>query len=399
MGTQEVSVIEIVSPESVGIHSDRLSAVDMAMQSYIDEGKFAGISTLIACKSKVIHFGRYGKLNLGTGTPVRSDSLFRIYSLTKPIISVGALILYEEGYFDFDEPVSTWLPEFKHFRVWQEYDRDATSAVETDITLWHLFTHTSGLGYGFGEPTHPVDKMYQDAKLIRPPLTLEYPLAELVQRLSTLPLVAQPGATWHYGLSHDVLGYLIELISGKTCEAFLRERLFTPLGMDDTSFFVPPEKLARFGPLYSYSEQEGLTVVDEVVTSPFIQSDVVPSGGGGLVSSMPDYYRFMLMLAHGGTLDGVRILNQSTVAMMTTNQLSGPTFPVRFDNPWPGMGYGLGIGVQTMESRQIGWIGISGTTAWWYPQEDIIAIALPQALFNWEASDRLLGMANELLAV
>jgi CubicO group peptidase (beta-lactamase class C family) len=373
----------------------------MVMQSYIDEGKFAGISTLIACKSKVIHFGRYGKLDLRTGTPVRSDSLFRIYSLTKPIISAGALILYEEGYFDLDEPISNWIPEFKDLRVWQEHDRvnEATTALMTDITFWHLFTHTSGLGYGFGEPTHPVDKMYQDAKLLHPPLTLKYPLPELVRRISTLPLVAQPGATWHYSLSHDVLGYLIERISGKTCEEFLRERLFTPLGMDDTSFFVPPEKLARFGPLYSYSEQEGLTVVDEVVTSPFIQSDVVPSGGGGLVSTMLDYYRFMLMLAQGGTLDGVRILKQSTVTTMTTNQLSGPTFPVRFDDPWPGMGYGLGIGVQTMESSQIGWIGISGTTAWWYPQEDMIVIALPQALYNWEASDRLLEMASELIAV
>jgi CubicO group peptidase (beta-lactamase class C family) len=239
--------------------------------------------------------------------------------------------------------------------------------------------------------------MYQNADLIRSPLSLQCALPELVQKISTLPLVAQPGATWHYSLSHDVLGYLIELISRKTCEEFLHERLFTPLGMDDTSFFVPPEKLERFGPLYSYSEQEGLTPVDEVVASPFIKSDVIPSGGGGLVSTMPDYYRFMSMLANGGILDGIQILKHDTVTLMMTNQLSGPTFPVRFDDPWPGMGYGLGIGVQTMEPRQIGWIGISGTTAWWYPQEDMIVIALPQALFNWEASDRLLGMAGELL--
>src|SRR5262249_504338 len=157
---------------------------------------------------------------------------------------------------------------FKQFRVWQAHDsvNDTTSALERDITFWHLFTHTSGLGYGFGEPTDPIDKMYQDAQLTRPPLTLQYPLPEFVRRMSTLPLAAQPGTTWRYSLSHDVLGYLIEVISGKTCEAFLRERLFTPLGMDDTSFFVPPEKLARFGPLYSYSEQEGLTVTDAVAT-------------------------------------------------------------------------------------------------------------------------------------
>ena len=391
-------MIELVASESVGVPSERISAIDGAMQSYIAQNKLAGITTLIACKGKVIHFGCYGKLDINTGIPIRPDSLFRIYSLTKPIVSVAALMLYEDGLFDLAEPISRWIPEFKNFRVWQEgYTvNGATSALETDITLWHLFTHTAGLGYGFGEPTDPVDKIYQEAQLICSPLRLQYPLAELVRKLSTLPLAAQPGVTWHYSLSHDVLGYLIEMVSGKTLEVFLRERLFTPLGIVDTSFFVPPEKLARFGPLYSYSEEGGLTTVDEVVTSPFVRSDVIPSGGGGLVSTMPDYYRFMSMLANGGMLDGVRILKQSTVTMMTTNQLSGSTFPVRFDSPWPGMGYGLGIGVQTMESRQVGWIGISGTTAWWYPQEEMIVIALPQALFNWEASDRLLTMAREL---
>ena len=391
-------MIEPVAPETVGIPSDRIAAINAAMQAYIAQGKFAGISTLISFKGKVIHFGCYGKLDVNTRAPIRPNSLFRIYSLTKPIISVGALILYEDSRFDLDQPVSKWIPEFKNFRVWQEnYSVDGTtSALETEITFWHLLTHTSGLGYGFGEPTNPVDKMYQNADLIRSPLTLQCALPELVQRISTLPLVAQPGATWHYSLSHDVLGYLIELISGKTCEEFLRERLFTPLGMDDTSFFVPPEKLTRFGPLYSYSEQDGLTVFDEVATSPFIGANVIPSGGAGLVSTMPDYYRFMSMLANGGILDGVRILKQATVTMMTTNQLSGSAFPVRFDDPWPEMGYGLGIGVQTLESRQVGWIGISGTTAWWYPQKEMIVIALPQALFNWEASDQLLEMAREL---
>jgi CubicO group peptidase (beta-lactamase class C family) len=395
-------MIELVAPESVGIPSERLSAIDAAMQAYIDQGKFAGISTLIACKGKVIHFGNNGKLDIRRRAPVRPDSLFRIYSLTKPIISVAALMLYEDGLFDLDEPVSKWIPEFKNLRVWQEsYSvNGATSALETDITFWHLFTHTSGLGYGWGEPTDPVDKIYQEAQLISwTDLRLHYPLPELVRRVSALPLRTQPGAMWHYSLSHDVLGYLIEAISGKTCEAFLHERLFNPLSMLDTSFFVPPEKLARFGPLYSYSEQDGLTVFDEVTTSPFVRSDVIPSGGAGLVSSMPDYYRFMSMLANGGILDGIRLLKQSTVTMMTTNQLIGSAFPVRFDDPWPGVGYGLGIGIQTLESRQVGWIGISETTAWWYPQEEMIVIALPQALFNWEASDQLLEMAGELFSV
>ena len=395
-------MIELVLPESVGISSERIAAIDAALQAYIDQGKIAGISTLIACRGNVIHFGCYGKLDLSRAVPVQSDSLFRIYSLTKPVISAAVLMLYEAGLFDLHQPVHTWIPEFKNVRVLQEsYSLNgATRPLETDITFWHLLTHTAGLGYGWGEPTDPIDKIYQEAQLISPfALGLHYPLPELVQRICTLPLATQPGVRWHYSLSHDVLGYLIEVISGKTCEAFLREHLFVPLGMSDTSFFVPSEKLPRFGPLYSYSAEAGLTVVDEIATSQFIRSDVVLSGGGGLVSSMPDYYRFMSMLANGGMLDGVRVLKQGTVTMMTTNQLSGSAFPVRFDDAWPGMGYGLGIGVQTLEARQVGWIGISGTTAWWYPQEEMIAIALPQALFNWEASDRLLEMAGGLFEV
>jgi CubicO group peptidase (beta-lactamase class C family) len=391
-------MIELVAPESVGISSERIAAIDAAMQTYIDQGKFAGISTLIACKGNVIHFGCFGKLDLRSSMPIRPDSLFRLASLTKPITAAAALMLYEDGRFDLDEPVSKWIPEFKTFRVWQE-GNGATGALETEITFWHLFTHTSGLGYGFGEPTDPVEKIYLEAGLMRPPIwTLNYPLPELIQRVSKLPLIAQPGTMWHYGLSHDVLSYLIELISGKTCAAFLRERLFIPLGMVDTGFFVPPEKISRFGPWYSNSNEGGLTIVDEVATSPFVHSDVIASGGGGLVSTMPDYYRFMSMLANGGVLEGVRVLKQSTVTKMMTNQLNGSTFPVRFDDPWPGMGYGLGIGVQTMGSKQVGWIGISGTTAWWYPQEEMIVIALPQALFNWEASDRLLELAGELFS-
>jgi CubicO group peptidase (beta-lactamase class C family) len=170
--------------------------------------------------------------------------------------------------------------------------------------------------------------------------------------------------------------------------------------MPDTSFYVPQGKLERFGPLYSAPDANGLSVLDDVTTSPYVRPDVVPSGGAGLVSSMPDYLRFMLMLANGGELDGVRLLKRSTVTAMTTNQLVGPTFPVRFNNePWAGMGYGLGVGVQVTEVPQFGWIGVSGTTAWIYPREEMIVIAMPQALFNWEASDTLLRMAHEALAI
>lgn len=382
-----------------GIHARRLSAIDEAMQSYVDQGKLAGISTLIAHHGQIIHRGCYGMLDVAAQKPLQEDSLFRIYSLTKPILAAGVLILLDDGLVALDQPISTWIPEFRHARVWRGIGAamDDTVPLTTEITVWHLLTHTAGLAYGFGEPAHPIDQLYQRTELTQPPLTLQYSLPELARKLAALPLVDQPGAEWHYSLAHDVLGYLIEQLSGLSCGVFLQERLFGPLGMHDTSFFVPPEKHIRFGPLYSYSDQGGLVVADDVANSPFIDPAVVPSGGGGLVSSMYDYHRFLSLLAQGGMLDGVRVLKESTVTAMLTNQLHGSLFPVRFDEEWPDMGYGLGIGVQTQGLHQYGWIGISGTTAWVHPDEAMILIALPQALYNWEASDRFLELARTLL--
>jgi len=397
-------MIETVSPESVEMSSDRLKAIDIAMQGLVDEGRLAGISTLIARRGKVVHFGCYGKLDMAADKPIHSDSLFRIYSLTKPITSVAALILYEAGHFDLNDPVSKWIHEFKDFQVLQE---SAHLGLELNVparemTIWHLLTHTSGLGYGFDpQPIEPIEALYRDAKIFNiASLSFAMSLPEIIQTIATLPLAARPGEIWHYGLSHDVLGYLIELISGVPFDEFLHERIFEPLHMSDTSFYVPQEKLERFGPLYSAPGENGISIFDEVNTSAYIRPDVVPGGGGGLVSSMTDYLSFMLMLANRGELNGVRLLKQSTVKTMTTNQLSGSAFPVRFGNePWQGMGFGLGIGVQVIDPIQFGWIGLSGTSAWIFPREDMIVIAMPQALGYGEAGDMLLKMAREAIMI
>lgn len=394
-------MIETITPERVGMSSGRLKGVHATMQAFVDQDKLAGIATLIARRGKVVHFECYGKLDLATNKPIQPNSLFRIYSLTKPVTAVAALVLYEEGRLHFDDPVSKWIPEFKNFKILSTSADTVSGALEKEITFWHLLTHTAGLGYGFSvEPTEPIEVIYRDAKIISPTLILQSPLSEIVKEIARLPLVAQPGSTWHYSLAYDVLGYLIGLISGKSFDMFLRERIFEPLGMNDTGFYVPPEKLERFGPLYGATDAKGLSVLDAVTTSPFVRPEAVPSGGGGLVSSMPDYLRFMLMLAKGGELEGVRVLKRSAVNAMTTNQLTGPTFPVRFNNePWVGMGYGLGVGVQVTDEPRFGWIGVSGTTAWSYPREELIVIAMPQALFNWEASDTLLRMACEAIMI
>ncbi len=370
------------------------------MQALVDQGRVAGLATLVARRGQVAHFECYGKLDLAANKAVQPDSLFRIYSLTKPIISVAALMLLEAGCFLLDDPVSKWIPEFKNFKVLPT----STSAggepgrLEQDITIRHLLTHTSGMGYGF--MAGPIEVAYADAKIFSSILTLQMPLSQLIETITQLPLVAQPGAAWHYSVAHDVIGYLIGLISGQPVEVFLRERIFEPLGMPDTGFYVPAGKLDRFGPLYSGPGEAGLTVLDEVATSPFVRPEANPSGGAGLVATVPDYLRFLLMLANGGELGGVRLLRPDTVRAMLTNQLTGPLLPVRFNDPWPGMGFGLGLGVQVDDVPQagwpagaFGWIGVSGTTAWVYPREELIVIAMPQALFNWEASDKFREMA------
>jgi CubicO group peptidase (beta-lactamase class C family) len=227
----------------------------------------------------------------------------------------------------------------------------------------------------------------------------------MIQKLVTLPLDAQPETTWRYSLAHDVIGYLIEVISGKPFDVFLHERVFEPLGMHDTGFFVPQGKLERFGPMYSAPGESGISIVDDMTTSPFVYPDAIPSGGVGLVSTVLDYFRFLKVLTNGGELEGVRLLKPGTVTTMTTNQLSGTTFPVRFGgNSWSGMGYGLGVGVQVTDASQdgwppgvFGWLGVSGTAAWVYPREQMITIAMPQAFHNHEVGGILNRMAYEAI--
>ena len=392
-------MFEPVSPESVGMSARHLNRIDATMQAFVDQGSIAGIVTLIARHGQVVHTGTYGQLDIAANKPIQTDSLFRVASFTKPITSVAAMMLLEEGHFQLDDPVSNWIPEFGHFKVMADNTDPQSRLVdlETEITFWHLFTHTSGLGYGFNPiPYDLIEAIYLDAKLINPKqLALQFPLPTLMQKVAELPLAAQPGVVWQYGLNHEVLGYLIGLISGHPFDQFLRERIFEPLGMPDTSFYVPEAKLDRFGPMYGPPNENGLSILDEVATSPYIRPDVVPSGGGGLVSTLPDYFRFMLMFANGGELDGVRLLKPETIAAMSTNQLTGSAFPIRFGAPWNGMGFGLGMGVQVTEPIRFGWIGACGSTAWIYPREDLIVIAIPQARNNFEASDALLRLACE----
>ena len=367
-----------------------------AMHRYIDEGKIAGIGTLVIHHGEVIHSECYGMLDLEAGKPVQPDSIFRIYSLTKPITSVALMMLIEEGHLALEDPISAYIPELRDMKVYSSSaDAEATTvAAERDITIWHLLTHTSGLGYGFGVYDDPLEDIYREAGILSEIVTLQTSLPEMIGKLAGLPLANQPGAAWRYGLSHDVIGYLIQLISGQPLDVFLKERIFEPLDMPDTGFYVPDEKRDRFGPLYSGPEEGEISVIDKNDDSPFLDPGVAPSGGTGLVSTMSDFSHILVMLANGGRWGNVRVLAQDTVEQMTTNQLTGEQFPVRFDDPWPGMGFGLGVGVQTdhlpkegWPAGAFGWIGVSGTIAWVFPKESVSVIAMPQASFYFDPAN------------
>jgi len=377
-----------------------------AMQSYIDERKIAGISTLVIRHGEVIHSECYGMLDIEAGKPIQPDSIFRIYSLTKPITSVALMMLVEEGHLTLDDPVATYIPELRDRKVYSSASGTEASLVEAerDITIWHLLTHTSGLGYGFGAYDDPVEDIYLEAEILSEIVTLQTSLPELIGKLAALPLATQPGVAWRYSLSHDLIGYVIQLISGMPFDVFLKERIFEPLDMPDTGFYVSDDKRDRFGPMYSSPEEGEITVKDKSDDSPFLDPDIPPSGGAGLVSTMSDYSRFLALLANGGKWDNVRLLSRDTIKQMTTNHLTGGQFPVRFDDPRTGLGYGLGVGVRTNHAPNegwpagaFGWMGVSGTIAWVFPKESTSVIAMPQARFYFDPADAFRELVYEAI--
>ena len=367
-----------------------------AMQRFIDEGKIAGISTLAARQGNVIHSGCYGMLDKESGKPVQPDSIFRIYSLTKPVTAVGLLMLIEEGAWKLHDPISYYLPPLGQMKVYSnDAERGSTfEEMEREMTIWHLLTHTSGLGYGYGIDDHPVESMYQEAGFFSHIVTLQMSLGEMVDQLAELPLAFQPGASWRYSIGYDVIGYLIQVITDKPLGVFFNERIFEPLEMEDTGFFVPEERQDRFGPMYSNLHEGEISAVDYPDNSPFLNPDIAPAGGLGLVSTLSDYSRFLTLLINGGRWGGVQLLSRDTVKKMTSNQLTGGQFPVRFGDPWPGLGYGLGVGVQTdhlpnegWPAGTFGWLGVSGTWAWIFPEESVSIIAMSQAWYTWSPGD------------
>jgi CubicO group peptidase (beta-lactamase class C family) len=390
--------MNMVAPESVGFSSTRLGRITAAMQRYIDAGQLPGIITAVARRGQVAHFECLGMMDTEAGKPMQADTILRIFSMTKPITSVALMMLFEDGRFLLGEPVSKYIPAFGDLKVHAGTSEAGMQLVdmEREITIQDLLTHTAGLAYGI-VPSTPVEELYLAAEIITPlrPLhvadVLRVSLPEMVRRLAELPLAHQPGTAWRYSLAHDVVAHLISVLSDLPFDVYLKEKIFDPLGMDDTGFYVPEDKLDRFASMYDVTQTGSLGLADAPATSPFVNADCHPSGGGGLVSTAADYMRFAQMLLNDGVLDGVRLLGRKTVARMTMNHIPAELFPLQLLDmyPMPGEGYGLGFGVVTDQTQRpmlasrgaYGWPGAAGTRFWVDPQEELIGLSLPQVRF------------------
>jgi CubicO group peptidase (beta-lactamase class C family) len=344
-----------------------------------------GYLVMVSRYGRIAHVGIGGRRDVGADLPVRRNTLFRIYSMTKPVTTVAALILFEQGAFGLDDPVSRFVPAFTQPRVYS--GPRSTVPATVPIRMRHLLTHTAGLTYGFHRTT-PVDALYRDAGFdLGLPAGLD--LAEACDTLAGLPLLAEPGAEWNYSLATDVLGRIVEVVSGKPLASFVAEQVFRPLGMADTGFEVPPDRAGRLGALY----RAGL-VVDNELGSAVLGPVSAPSGGGGLVSTADDFHRFASMLLGRGELDGTRILAPRTVDLMTRNSLPGGVDlaaagrPLYAETPMHGVGYGFGVGVVLDPGRagmltsvgEYGWGGAASTVFWVDPAERIVVVFLTQLM-------------------
>jgi CubicO group peptidase (beta-lactamase class C family) len=372
-----------VSPESQGFSAARLARINTVMQRYVDERKLAGMVTLVARRGQTVHFETCGMADIAAGTPMRHDTLFRIYSMTKPITSAAVLMLFEEGRFPLSDPVARYIPAFADVKV---LDNSTGSGVRyiapaRPISIRDLMTHTAGLSYGFDENVY-IDELYRERvytlREADPNLTLE----AFIEAVAKLPLSHQPGSAFRYSFATDVLGLLVQVVAGMPFAEFLRRQIFEPLGMVDTGFYVPAEQIGRFAATHGPDPEHGLAVIDAPATSDFARPTRVPSGGGGLVSSTSDYLRFAQMLLNQGELDGVRLLGRKTVELMAANHLPAGVHP--FDETFSGYGLGVGVLLDPAQAQNLGsvgtfgWGGAANTNFWIDPKEQLIGILMLQ---------------------
>lgn len=397
-GTGKALGLAVVKPEMEGFSAERLERLHGLLRKEVEDKHFAGVVTALARHGKIVDFGVYGKKDLASGAPMSDDTIFRIYSMTKPITGVAMMILYEQGKWSPGDPVAKYIPEFAHLKVFKGNDSNGQPILEDPAhapTMAELMSHNAGFTYGiFG--TSPVDKMYRDAQVLG-----SRNLQEMIDKLAKIPLLYQPGTKWVYSVSVDIQGYIVEKLSGKTLGEFLRENIFQPLGMKDTAFYVPADKRGRFATLYSTNSSGELNPTNGGnVALDYGKEPTMPSGGGGLTSTTADYVRFSQMLLNGGELGGVRILAPSSTTLMRTNRLppailDSREYGIGFFKLSPGLGFGLDFAVyvdpgfigHTVGKGTFTWGGAAGTWFWIDPANDIVFVGMVQRIIDPKSPD------------
>jgi CubicO group peptidase (beta-lactamase class C family) len=393
-----------VKPEAIGLSGLRLARLDEVMKRrYVDSGRLPGLLTMIYRRGTLVHTGMSGHMDLERSKAMHEDAIFRIYSMTKPITSVALMMLAEEGLIGLDDDVATHIPSWRNLGVYATglpslvptgQPTFLTTPVARAMRIVDLVTHTSGLTYGFMNRTN-VDAEYRRAHVAE--FNAEGGLDAMIEQLSTLPLEFSPGTAWNYSVSIDVMGYLVQKLSGMSFGEFLRTRIFEPLGMTDTAFWCPPEKVDRFASCYQPKAGGGLMLQDDAGKSTYARPPSLESGGGGLVSTAHDYMRFCRMMLQGGTLDGVQILSPKTVALFSLNylpdnkELADMAPPGLFSEAgYSGIGFSIGCGVNINVAKtrlpgtlgEFFWGGAASTAFWIDPKEQLAVVFMTQALFS-----------------
>jgi CubicO group peptidase (beta-lactamase class C family) len=387
-----------ISPEKAGFDAHRLNRITEHLnRNYIDSGKIVGCQALVSRHGQVAYFNSLGCADRERATPMRDDTIFRIYSMTKPITSVALMQLYEQGHFQLNDPISRVLPGWREQKVWVAGDADnmELKAPEKTITFRNVLSHTGGLTYG--ATNHPVDKIYRRIGVNRDRTET---LSTFMDKMGQTPLRYEPGTAWMYSMSTDVCGGLVEAISGQPFDEYLQKNIFEPLGMIDTSFWVAPEKQSRFAANYQRGADKELKLIDDPERSTYLTNPSFFSGGGGLTSTTADYLRFCEMLRRGGELGGHRILGPRTIDLMRKNHLAdgkdlaGMAIGAFSETAYEGVGFGLGFAMTLgeVEAGTLGegdyyWGGAASTIFWVDPKEDLVAIfmtqLMPSATFNF----------------
>ena len=397
------------APQTVGFSADRIKLLDAAMDRAVDSGQVAGIETMLVRHGRIVDLHLHGLKSLSAGTPITRDTIFRMYSQTKPMVGVAMMILFEQGLWRFDDPITKFIPEFATLKVMNGTDAKGQPTVE-DMkhvpTMRELMTHTAGFGYGL-RTGNPIDDAFRDHKVLA-----SSSLQDMVDKIAKIPLLYQPGTRWSYSVAVDIQGYIIEKLSGQRLGDFMADHIFKPLGMKDTGFFTPPSQKARLSEVYVTNPQTGklleLTPALFPQLQDFTKEPPMDSGGGGTVSTIDDYARFCQMILNGGELNGVRILAPATVALMQADHIEDSVTPGHPDEYGPpigtdALGFGLDFAISLDPAKlgslqgkgSIWWGGAAGTWFWIDPKNDLFFLGMIQRFGGGAAGSARLGVESQ----